>query len=174
MSGYPITPFERISAAALRAAVGLPPRALRRLAGRPVVIDGQFLDPESQMFLRMEALGRRPLLNELPPDAAREEYRRSLALMAGRPVPMAEVRDMTVQGGDGLLHARLFVPVERADDDASPLLLWFHGGGYVIGNVDAYDAPCRVLARRRVRGTQGRARRPGPLRRRPEPNRPRR
>ncbi|MEB3842109.1 alpha/beta hydrolase [Pseudomonas guariconensis] len=56
---------------------------------------------------------------------------------------MAEVRDLQVARAAGLLPARLYRPVARED---LPLLVFFHGGGFVIGNLDTHDNLCRALA----------------------------
>ena len=58
--------------------------------------------------------------------------------------PMSEVRDLRVAGADGELDARLYRPSEQPD---LPLLVFFHGGGFVMGNLDTHDNLCRSLAR---------------------------
>ncbi|MGJ7516612.1 alpha/beta hydrolase [Pseudomonas baetica] len=58
--------------------------------------------------------------------------------------PMIEVRDLRVAGAAGELDARLYRPVE---EDNLPLLVFFHGGGFVMGNLDTHDNLCRSLAR---------------------------
>ena len=58
--------------------------------------------------------------------------------------PMSEVRDLKVAGADGDLGARLYRPSEEPD---LPLLVFFHGGGFVMGNLDTHDNLCRSLAR---------------------------
>ncbi|MBO9549398.1 alpha/beta hydrolase [Pseudomonas sp.] len=56
---------------------------------------------------------------------------------------MAEVRDIEVGGAQGMLAARLYRPVLH---ERLPLLVFFHGGGFVIGNLDTHDNLCRTLA----------------------------
>ncbi|MGF6395135.1 alpha/beta hydrolase [Pseudomonas plecoglossicida] len=56
---------------------------------------------------------------------------------------MADVRDLEVGGAQGMLAARLYRPLDR---DGLPLLVFFHGGGFVIGNLDTHDNLCRTLA----------------------------
>lgn len=58
--------------------------------------------------------------------------------------PMNEVRDLRVAGADGELDARLYRPSDEPD---LPLLVFFHGGGFVMGNLDTHDNLCRSLAR---------------------------
>lgn len=56
---------------------------------------------------------------------------------------MHEVRELRVAGSAGELDARLYRPVDRQD---LPLLVFFHGGGFVVGNLDTHDDLCRSLA----------------------------
>ncbi|MGH8374926.1 MAG: alpha/beta hydrolase fold domain-containing protein, partial [Pseudomonas sp.] len=58
--------------------------------------------------------------------------------------PMSEVRDLRVAGADDELDARLYRP---SDEPNLPLLVFFHGGGFVMGNLDTHDNLCRSLAR---------------------------
>ncbi len=146
MSGYPTSPFERSQAALIRTLTGLPPRALRLLAGAPVIRDGQTLDPALQLMLRLGELEGRPPINALSVAGGRAEILRTVRPAAGHPAQLAEVREVTVQGAAGPLQGRLFVPFECAGDSASPLLVFFHGGGWVIGDLDSHDPPCRLLA----------------------------
>jgi acetyl esterase len=57
--------------------------------------------------------------------------------------PVRSVEDRTIPGPAGPVPVRVYEP----DDDAAPgsLVLWFHGGGWVTGNVDTHDAMCRLL-----------------------------
>jgi acetyl esterase len=60
---------------------------------------------------------------------------------------VAEVRELTVPGPDGPLPARSYRPaLESGSDTALPLLVFFHGGGFVLGELDLADRPCRALA----------------------------
>ncbi|VXC11071.1 Acetyl esterase [Pseudomonas sp. 8AS] len=59
------------------------------------------------------------------------------------PTPMAEVREISVNGAAGLLAARLYRPQAQ---DGLPLLVFFHGGGFVFGDLDSHDELCRRLA----------------------------
>ena len=64
--------------------------------------------------------------------------------MSTAPMPVAEVRDITIQGADGSLPTRLYKPV--VSGEPQPLILYFHGGGWVIADYDVYDASARALA----------------------------
>lgn len=126
-----------LKSAAIRGLLALPQPALRAFAGKPVVIDGNTLDLEAQATLRMLALTREPELGSGRIDRARARMLASSRLVAGRQ-PIGSVRDLEVAG----VPARLYVP--RADSDA--LLVYLHGGGWILGDIDTHDATCRVLA----------------------------
>jgi acetyl esterase len=124
----------------------LPPRAQLLLAGgRAIRVDGQQLDPEIQLTLRLLKLAARPEFEELPVPEARAEIRREAALYSGAPLPVADVRELDVPGAEGQLSARLYLP-DGAGTPA-PLLVYLHGGGWVVGDLDTHDQPCRFLAR---------------------------
>ena len=63
-------------------------------------------------------------------------------LVAGRPVELQRVTELTVRGADGQLGARLYVPREAGRG----LLVFFHGGGWVVGDLETHDPLCRALA----------------------------
>jgi acetyl esterase len=113
------------------------------MAGRPVVRDGQTLDLDIQLFLRVESLQPGSGLGKQPiPDGRR--LMREQARVVGGSQPIGSVQDLEVDGADGVLPARLYVP--RAGSDA--LVVFFHGGGFIYGDLDSHDALCRVLAER--------------------------
>ncbi|WP_246485950.1 alpha/beta hydrolase [Kribbella qitaiheensis] len=116
------------------------PRALRhRLAGAPIQIDGNVLDPDLQLLLRLENL----LPSSMKSVAgARTNLIRMSKLVAGNPRELQRVTELTVRGADGQLGARLYVPRTAGRG----LLVFFHGGGWVVGDLDSHDAYCRDLA----------------------------
>jgi acetyl esterase len=136
---------DRLEFAAVRALGHLPPRVQRRLAGAPVAIDGDTLDPGVQLLLSMrERRGVRPLESMVPEQARRyvaAESRRT----AGPPPHVAAVHELHVDGATGPLRARHYVPPEPGGPH--PLLVFFHGGGFVVGDLVTHDSPCRLLCR---------------------------
>ena len=71
----------------------------------------------------------------------------SMPLMAGRPAPVGEIVDRTIEGPAGRLRIRIYRPagiVARL----LPTILYFHGGGWTIGSLEAYDLPCRFFCAR--------------------------
>ncbi len=137
---------DRVEPVVVNALLGLPTGLQRRLAGRPVVRDGEPLEVETQLLLRLQSLAGRGELGFGP--EARAGIDRD-AVMVGGDHPIGELRTLEVTGADGPLPARLYVPqarVRSGGDD--PLLVFFHGGGFVTGGLDSHDGPCRVLAER--------------------------
>jgi acetyl esterase len=131
---------DRVEALSLRLTMGLPEVVQRRLAGAPIVLDGQTLAPETQLMLRLKKLARLPSAERLPVPQGRVVVEHEAA-MAGGTQPIGSVRDLAV----GDLPARLYVPTTAAPEPA-PLLVFFHGGGFMYGGLDSHDATCRLLA----------------------------
>ena len=138
----------RIEARLFTLLMRLPQPLVRRLAGRPVVVDGQVLDPEAQWMLRLQKLARDPGLSGTDIPAIRRVARRQTRLAGGRQ-PIGSVSDLQVPGADEQLPARLYTPRARLGSSApSPLLFFIHGGGMIFGDLDTHDATCRLLAER--------------------------
>jgi acetyl esterase len=138
---------ERVERAAVKALLGLPEPLKRRLAGPPLRRDGLTLDLDAQLLLRLAERRPQPPLRSLTPAQARAQLRTSTGRVIDRPPAMAEVRALTVAGGAGALPARLYVPAEAAGSDGGALTVYFHGGGWVVGDLDTHDSVCRALAR---------------------------
>src|SRR3954453_11672827 len=142
------TPPPVLEAAIFRAAMRLPLPVLRRLAGRPVVLDGQVLHPETQWMLRLERIAGDPAVESLPIADGRRALRRQTALVGGRQ-PIGETRDLRVPTAAGGMGARLYVPqAVTGSGRRTPLLVFLHGGGMIYGDLDSHDATCRLLAER--------------------------
>ncbi|GAB2676560.1 alpha/beta hydrolase [Kribbella swartbergensis] len=129
-----------VQANALTPLYALPTAVRRRLAGAPIQIDGNTLDPELQLLLRVEGLLPSAPKSEVA--KARAHLRTICRLISGQPRELQRVTELTVRGADGQLGARLYVP----RDAGRGLLVFFHGGGWVIGDLDTHDHLCRALA----------------------------
>ncbi|HEX5950130.1 MAG TPA: alpha/beta hydrolase, partial [Actinomycetota bacterium] len=91
--------LDKVEPAAFRALMGLPRPLMRALAGRPVVVDGQVLDTETQWMLRIQKLLREPAAETLPFPEARAAIRRQSRLVGGKQ-PIGLVRDLRVPGAE--------------------------------------------------------------------------
>jgi len=134
-----------LEAATLQAVLALPRPVQRLFAGAPVVRDGLTLSLETQLMLRLDQLARVPVVEELPVAEGRREIVHQARLVGGRP-PIGAVRRLLVDGAEGELAARLYVPRSRLGTHPLPTLLFLHGGGWVYGDLDSHDACCRFLA----------------------------
>jgi acetyl esterase len=138
---------DRLEMAAARTIAALPPAAKRRIAGQPIRRDGLELDLDMQVLLKLEARNPRPPLSTRTPAQAREDLRHAVSLAAGAPVALAGIRETTIAGAAGPLPARLYVPDDSEAAAQGPLLVYYHGGGWVAGDIDTHDQPCRLLAK---------------------------
>jgi acetyl esterase len=100
------------------------------------------LDPQARDLLdQLAAAGTAPL-NALSVAEARV-FMESMRALHGPPTPLPVVRDLAMEGPAGSIPARLYRPRENG---ALPLLVYFHGGGWVIGSLETHDDVCRDLA----------------------------
>lgn len=125
--------------------VGLPDAVVALLAGRPVVRDGQTLDPQLQLLLKLMAAAGLPRVETLPVAEARAFFRESAGLLAHAPAQMARVLDRSIPGVHGEIPLRIYVP--RSGKAPHPALVYYHGGGWTVGDLDTHDAVARALAR---------------------------
>jgi acetyl esterase len=139
----PRTLADRVGALFMKGLCALPERVQLALSGKEaIVLDGHTLAPELQLLLA--ANEKRAEMVLTTPDALRRQQRKAALLVAGTPTPVATVRDLEIDGAEGKLRARHYAP---ARGDGAPLLVFFHGGGFVFGDLDTHDSPCRVLCR---------------------------
>jgi len=99
------------------------------------------LDPQAQAFLEQLAASGAPPLHELSVAEARQVIV-ALFGVQGDSEPVGAVANRMIPGAAGEIPARIYTPPGTGP---FPLLVYFHGGGWVIGNLEAYDATCRAL-----------------------------
>ena len=127
----------------MTAAGMLPPSVARLLAGRPHRIDGQRLDPHFQLGVRAMGAMSDAHYQDLSVEQNRSNMERQAFTVSGTPVPLPRVQDIDIPVDGTDIPARLYAPV--ADDRPLPLLVYFHGGGWVLGSIDTHDSTCRHL-----------------------------
>ncbi len=88
-------------------------------------------------------------LHELSPTQARAAYEKGAEVLEVPKAQLARVEDLSFQNRDGAqIPLRLYAPVARAKTAGKlPVLLFYHGGGFVIGSIQTHDILCRELAR---------------------------
>jgi acetyl esterase len=144
-ASQPLSIPDRIEIMAARAIGALPAAAKRRVAGKPIRLGGLELDLDMQVLVKLEQRNPRAQLTTRTPAEAREDLRHAVRVVAGAQVPLASVRETTVAGADGPLAARLYVP--DGGETPGALVVYYHGGGWVAGDLDTHDQPCRLLAK---------------------------
>lgn len=133
--------FDAIQRGALR----LPPSLLLRLAGgRPTVTAGRVLEPALQLAAARSA--GTPHMATLTPARARLAADAGFRVTSPPPSPGVSIQPLALPGPAGSLPARAYRPSGLATP--APLLLYFHQGGFVIGNLDWCEAFCALLAER--------------------------
>ena len=135
----------RLRGAVARALSRLPDAALVAMAGgAPVEVDGQRLDPAVQFLLAQDDRPEPVAVLRADVRRARRHYRRDVGALQGGTTRVGAVRDLQVEGADGSLDARLYTPAGVA---RPPLVVYLHGGGFVEGDLETHDEPCRLLCR---------------------------
>jgi acetyl esterase len=126
---------------------GLPAGVQRRVFGRPPVVEGRQVESDIHVLLRLAELsGSNEFIGDKDVVAARADRRLEARIVSPpRPIPVARVESIEIPGPAGAIDARLYVPQALAQEPPS-LLVFYHGGGWVIGDLDTHDNPCRFLA----------------------------
>jgi len=110
------------------------------------------LHPQSRALLDMMVERRVPPTHTLSPADARSLYRDRRAALQPIPQDVAEVRELKAGGPHGSIPMRLYRPrvaeegLANASTNALPVLVYYHGGGWVIGDLDTHDTLCREIA----------------------------
>jgi len=101
------------------------------------------IDPQIQTVLdQMQAI-EFPGLSALPVEHARAALAMMGAARADAVEEVARVEDLEIPGPAGAIPARAYVPVA---DGTPPVVVYYHGGGWVLGDIDSHDGTCRALA----------------------------
>jgi acetyl esterase len=105
------------------------------------------LHPQARALLDLIEQRGVPPMQSLSPVEARLFYRDRRALTQPDAPPMAEIAELSAEGPHGAIALRLYRPERRSDAAAPlPVLVYFHGGGWTIGDLDTHDVLCRELA----------------------------
>jgi acetyl esterase len=104
------------------------------------------LHPQARAFLDLIERSGMPPVYQLSPKDARAAYRGRLDLTQPAPPEVALSRDLSADGPDAPIPLRYYRPKGAPDSAVLPVLVYFHGGGWVIGDLDTHDTLCRQLA----------------------------
>src|SRR6516164_3976250 len=102
------------------------------------------LDPDAELVLGMIRASGRPPVQALSPQQAREAYRASRKAVTPEPPDVAQVDDLAAPGPGGTMALRMYRGL--GSSGALPVLVFFHGGGFCIGDLDTHDYVCRKIA----------------------------
>ena len=103
------------------------------------------LDPLVKGFLDQMQAAPGPKMSEAGPTVARDVFVALMQLVGPKDVPVGKTENLNVPGPGGPLALRVYTPV-AAGQDPMPALIYYHGGGFVIGNIETHDGLCRVMA----------------------------
>lgn len=105
------------------------------------------LDPDAALVYKAFQDAGRPAYETLTPAEAREYYRQARLVTNPEPPLLKSVEPLAITAPGGTIPARIYRPrTLRQSNGLSPCLVFFHGGGWVIGDLDTHDVVCRKLA----------------------------
>ena len=105
------------------------------------------LDPDAAIVYKLFQEAGRPPYETVTPQEARELYLKGCIAASPETPELAGIAPLEIPAPHGQLPARVYTPKSRRDKAGlAPALVFFHGGGWVIGNLDSHDAACRKLA----------------------------
>ena len=101
------------------------------------------LHPQAQRFLEDVKAARAQPISEATPQVARAMHAALVKHLAGPPVPVDDVRERELPGPAGPIPVRIYTPGVTGE---LPILVYFHGGGFVLGDLAMADEVCRLIA----------------------------
>ncbi|MGE5512950.1 MAG: alpha/beta hydrolase [Bacteroidota bacterium] len=105
------------------------------------------VDPIAEAILADLGPAGKPRIETQPPQAVRRAARETKLMFAGEPEPIADMHDLVIDRPGGPIPARIYRSLARdVQTSALPLLVYFHGGGWMMGDLDTHDQLCRRLA----------------------------
>jgi len=104
------------------------------------------LDPQARELLERLARPPSPAIDSLTAAEARRSYREGRLALAPPPLEVEESRDFLFPGPGGEIKARYYRPAGEKAGEALAVVVYFHGGGWVCGDLDTHDSVCRGIA----------------------------
>jgi acetyl esterase len=100
------------------------------------------LDPQIKAIIDQAASAGAPPLSSMSPRQARQGFRAMFQAFGGTPQTVAKSEDRAIPGPAGEIGVRVYTPEGKGP---FPALMFFHGGGWVVGDLDTHDPLCRAL-----------------------------
>ncbi len=113
------------------------------MLGRVLKADGRTLKPKAQALINLQSMFSSPVA-EWTPYLLRSGYDRSAGLFDGAKAAISSVEDIDIQLEGRNIKGRFYG--EMKSSESRPCILYFHGGGFVIGSLESHDRLCRKLA----------------------------
>jgi len=104
------------------------------------------LDPDAAAVFQAMKEANRPPYDTVTPAEAREMSRQTRPAVQPDPPDMASVKNITVPAPHGAIPVRVYKPKTLAKAGLEPGLVYYHGGGWVIGDLESHDVACRQIA----------------------------
>jgi acetyl esterase len=104
------------------------------------------LDPDTQLVLEMIRVAGRPPFETLTPDEARLAYINSRKVLQPPPEDVADISDLTAPGPGRKIPVRIYRGGGTLAGEKLPVLVYYHGGGWLLGDLDSHDGVCRRFA----------------------------
>lgn len=128
------------------AALRLPDQVIRAIVGAPVRVEGAQLSPTAQLLITLERAVPRAAPHVVPDlVAVRRDFDIASSVLLNGVARDVQVHDTVVAGARGPIRARVYSPPGASGP--LPLLVFFHGGGFVLGSLASHDGICRFLSR---------------------------
>lgn len=103
------------------------------------------LHPQCVALVKALAAREEPTVDQVSPTQARHAYQSRGSLVQPAAPPVAKIEDVGLPLGRRHLALRLYRPLGSSDEALLPTLVYFHGGGWLLGNIDTHDTLCREL-----------------------------
>ena len=108
----------------------------------------QSLHPDAESVIELIRQSGRPPYEQLTPEEARDAYARGRTILQPDRAEVARVRNLSATGPAGAIPLRLYRGMGTKADARLPVLIYFHGGGWMFGDLDSHDGLCREFANR--------------------------
>lgn len=108
------------------------------------IVRSERLDPQVRTVLEMMDLQGGAPMESFEPEKFREDRRVSISTLGGETETLARVEDLSIPGPGGDLPIRVY---SDGSGGLRPALVYFHGGGFLFGDLESHDSVCRALAK---------------------------